>query len=384
MRLKVEGWKEAGNPTGVHASASSASSASSTSLAALAAPPSSAAASSSTSRLDIDTLRGLACILLVSFHVVGVPDTGLRLPESHWLARINDALFYLRMPLFSFISGFVYAARPFQNHPGRFMQGKARRLLLPMLTLGTFYALVQRLTPGTNSDGVDNWWLLHIVPVAHFWFLESLFLIFLLVIALESLRMLARPGPFLLVFAVAALMFVFVRPPVYLGLAGATYLLPFFLSGLACRRFDIRSRRIRGLAAMLLLCALAWLATRDSEAVAGVLAGLVLSLSSAFLLLRSGWQVRWLAWIGGFSFAIYLMHVFFGAAARMFLNAIGVTDPYLHTLWGTAAGVLGPIAASYVIARSARLELWLLGKKPRPKVSLKTSSKTSSKGAPQP
>lgn len=322
-------------------------------------------ATSATSRIDIDTLRGLACLLLVSFHVVGVPNTGLRLPDSHWLARANDLLYYLRMPLFSLISGYVYAARPFRGDARNFIAGKTRRLLLPMLTMGTLYALIQRLTPWTNSDGVDRWWLLHIVPVAHFWFLEALFLIFLLVIALESLQMLTRPWTFWLVFGAAALLFVFVRPPVYFGLAGATYLLPFFLFGLACRRFDLRSRLARGSAAALLLCALAWLATHSNREFAGIFAGLVVSLTSAFLLLRSGWQVGWLAWVGSFSFAIYLMHVFFSAAARMSLSALGVSDPYLHTLWGTGAGVLGPIAASYVIARSARLELLLLGQHSR-------------------
>ena len=318
-----------------------------------------------TSRLDIDTLRGLACILLVSFHVVGMPNTGLRLPDSHWLARANDLLYYLRMPLFSLILGYVYAARPFRGDARNFITGKMRRLLLPMLTLGTLYALVQRFTPGTNSDGIEHWWLLHIVPVGHFWFLEALFLIFLLVIALESVQMLARPATFLMVFSVAALIFVFAQPPVYFGLAGATYLLPFFLLGLACRRFDLCSRLAQGLAAALLLCAAAWLAAYSSKTASGAFAGLVLSLASAFLLLRSGWQIGWLAWIGSFSFAIYLMHVFFSASARMSLSALGMSDPYLHTLWGTGAGVLGPIAAAYVISRSARLELLLLGQHSR-------------------
>lgn len=348
MRLKVEGWKATGNQAGVHPSTSPGTS-------------SAGSASSVTSRLDIDTLRGLACILLVSFHVVGVPDTGLRLPDSHWLARINDVLFYLRMPLFSFISGYVYAARPFRGDARQFMGGKARRLLLPMLTVGTLYALVQRFTPGTNAAGVENWWLLHIVPVGHFWFLEALFVIFLLVVVLERSTLLARPQTFAVVFAGCAVLFVFVRPPVYFGLAGVVYLLPFFMGGLACRRFDIRSTRMRWLAGALFVGAVIWLGMQPGQAAVLAFAGLIVSLSLVFLLLRSGWQVRWLAYVGSFSFAIYLMHVFFTAASRLLFSALGVSDPYLHTLLGTAAGVLGPMAAAAVIARSPRLNLYLLG-----------------------
>lgn len=313
-------------------------------------------------RLDIDTLRGLACLLLVSFHVVGVPDTGLRLPDSHWLARINDLLFYLRMPLFSFISGYVYAARPFQHNASGFMRKKARRLLLPMLTVGTLYAVVQRLTPGTNSDGIDRWWLLHIVPVGHFWFLEALFIIFLMIVALESFKLLSQPEPFAFVFSLSALLFVFVKPPPYFGASGVVYLLPFFLAGLACRRFDIRSLQARACAAALLLSAATWLATQQSSRDVSAFAGLIVSTSGVFLLLRSGWQVRWLAYIGHFSFAIYLMHVFFSAASRLAFSALGLTDPYLHTLLGTAAGVMGPIAAAQLINRSPWLAFWLLGK----------------------
>lgn len=315
-------------------------------------------------RLDIDTLRGLACILLVSFHVVGVPETGLRLPETHWLARLNDWLYYLRMPLFSFISGYVYAARPFKGGAKQFMAGKARRLLLPLLTMGTLYALVQRFTPGTNT-GIDSWWLLHIVPVGHFWFLESLFLIFLMIVGLERAEFLSRASTFWLVYGASAAMFVFVRPPDYFGIGGAFYLLPFFLTGLACRRFDIRSMRMRVLATALFTGAAFWLLMKPTQNSAGAFAGLLVSVSLVFLLLRSGWQVRWLAYVGGFSFAIYLMHVFFTAASRLFLSAAGLSDPYVHTLLGTAAGVLGPIAATYVISRSARLELLLLGQSRR-------------------
>ena len=341
MRLNVENWQQAG-----------------------ANHPSSLAPAAST-RLDIDTLRGLACLLLVSFHVVGVPGTGLRLPNTHWLAELNDWLFYLRMPLFSFISGYVYAARPFQGNARQFIGGKTRRLLVPMLTVGTLYALVQRLTPGTNVVGVEQWWLLHIVPIGHFWFLQSLFLIFLMVVVLERSTLLARPGTYLLIFAASAALFVFARPAVYLGLAGVVYLLPFFLGGLACRRFDIRSARMRWLAAALFAGGVIWLAMQPGHPAAVAFAGLIVSVCVVFLLLRSGWQVHWLAYVGGFSFAIYLMHVFFTPASRMVFASLGLSDPYVHTLLGTAAGVLGPMAAAALIARSPRLNLYLLGQSSR-------------------
>lgn len=324
-------------------------------------------------RFDIDTLRGLACFLLVGFHVVGAPDAGLRLPESHWLSRLNDVLAYLRMPLFSVISGYVYAARPLQDGAGRFVRGKMRRLLLPLLTVGTVFAVIQRLMPGTN-DTVEDWRLIHIQPVGHFWFLEALFLIFLVLVLLERTRALASPQRFAGVFALSVLVFLWVPVPDYFAASGAVYLMPFFLAGLACKRFGFGSARARKLAGVVLLGASAWLLMHTGQGASETLAGLTLSLSLTFLLLHSGWHVRWLALIGAYSFPIYLLHVFFTAGSRIAFSALGVSDPVLLFALGLAAGVLGPMVAALVIRRSAQLRLWLLGEVPKRLPAQPTSS----------
>ncbi len=314
--------------------------------------------------LDIDTLRGLACLLLVSFHVVGLPDSGLRLPPDHALVRINEMLTYVRMPLFSFISGYVYAMRPWRANSKGFVRGKARRLLLPLLTVGTLFALMQSLAPGTNG-AVENWWLLHIVPVGHFWFLQALFIIFLAVAGLERWRLIATAQSFTLIFAGSLALFAFADLPRYFAASGAAYLLPFFLGGLACQRFAIGSATTRRLAAALLVNAVLWLWAGPTDAASSALAGLTVGLAFAFLLLRSGWQVRWMARIGGYSFVIYLLHVFFTAATRVSLSALGLSNPYAHLMLGLMAGVLGPIAAAMILARYANLEFWMLGKATR-------------------
>lgn len=308
----------------------------------------------------IDTLRGLACLLLVSFHVVGVPDSGLRLPDTHPLVRMNDVLAYLRMPLFSFISGYVYAMRPVQSDATGFLRGKTRRLLLPLLTMGTLFALVQSLTPGTHG-AVDNWWLLHIEPVGHFWFLQALFIIFVILVGLERSGLLAGPRRFGLVFTVSLVLFAFAELPHYFAASGVVYLLPFFLGGLACRRFAIGSMTMRWLAVALLINAAVWLWAGPSNTASASLAGLTVGLAGAFLLLRSEWQNRWLALVGSYSFAIYLMHVFFTAASRLLFYALGLYDPYALLILGTTAGVVGPIVAARALARFTRLEFLLLG-----------------------
>ena len=138
-------------------------------------------------RLKIDTLRGLACVLLIAYHVIGFnAETGLKLSEGA-LRDINDTLVFIRMPLFTFLSGLVYAFRPFSFGGQSFIYKKVRRLLFPMLSVGTIFALLQAFTPGANSNEID-WLTLHIKPVAHFWFIESLFIVFTFVLICEKLK----------------------------------------------------------------------------------------------------------------------------------------------------------------------------------------------------
>ncbi len=79
----------------------------------------------------------------------------------------------------------------------RFIGAKVRRLLVPMLTVGT---LVPPSLPGqharrelpTDTTGLAC----TSQPVAHYWFLESLFLIFMLIVLLRAKAMAGQPGVF--------------------------------------------------------------------------------------------------------------------------------------------------------------------------------------------
>lgn len=304
-------------------------------------------------KLSIDTLRGLACILLVAFHVVGGPSQGLRLPPDHLLPQLNDVLQLLRMPLFSFLSGFVYAWRPYSGDKAMFLKAKVRRLLVPMLLVGTLFAVLQTHVPGVNGAQYD-WRLLHIVPLENYWFLESLFIIFVLTACLEQFALLATPSGFTMVWLLAALGFVFNPMPIYFGLQGAAYLLPFFLLGLASNRFG--EQLPRGpvmLATAALLAGLGLYLIFVTQAMPdrpGIVA-LVISASLCVFLLRSQLELRWLAWIGLYSFAIYLFHSFFSAASRIALMQLGVRSVPALFITGLLAGISGPIVAAMILRR---------------------------------
>jgi surface polysaccharide O-acyltransferase-like enzyme len=315
--------------------------------------------------MRIETLRGLACILLVLYHVIGADSSHGLLVEDGPIRWFNDGLAYLRMPLFTFLSGLVYGMRPFSGNSRAFLVGKVRRLLIPMLVVGTLFAVLQAVTPGTNSV-VGPWYLLHLKPVGHFWFVESLFWVFLLIWVLERWHLMRQPNGFMLVLALACALYLLVRGWPWLGIDGAIYLLPYFLVGLAFSRFSLTVYLTNGwlrfgLLALAIICVIFMgmpVANPDRRTVVMLLAGVSLCL----LCLSLGMTVPWLSSIGRHSYAIYLFHVFFTASARIGIHRLHIDYMLVDIIFGLALGLTGPIVIDRLASRSKWPALLLLGK----------------------
>jgi peptidoglycan/LPS O-acetylase OafA/YrhL len=314
---------------------------------------------------QIQSLRGLACILLVLYHVVGdSPSSGLRVSDGP-VRLLNDGLAYLRMPLFTFLSGWVYALRPFNGDLSTFILGKARRLLIPMLFIGTLFALLQSLVPGSNAV-VQHWYLLHIEPVAHFWYVESLLWIFFGVALLDKWGNMTKLWWFVAWFVVVVVLYLTVGGPHILGIEGAIYLAPYFLLGLALSRFDAWAL-ITGKVMLLMLIGVALFAiyrmgvpipNPDRRTIDMLLAGLCLCV----LVLRLPLHGNWWAKVGAASYAIYIFHVFFTAASRIGTEKMGLSWLPLQMVIGAVLGVVGPMWVERWAGRTRISGFFMLGR----------------------
>jgi peptidoglycan/LPS O-acetylase OafA/YrhL len=310
----------------------------------------------------VQTLRGLACLLLVVYHVIGATEMqGLRIHDG-WLRQVTEALVALRMPLFGLVAGAMYG---FSSKRGwSLVQNKAARLLWPMLSVGTLFALVQYAMPGSNYR-IDEMYLLHIVPVAHYWFLESLFLIFCVMALAESVLPLRSARSWWAYFAVSVLVYLAHPGIIWFSVLGATYLLPYFLLGVGMTRlqWDARQEQSKlGLVSIVLgALVVAWQMLQVPElerfSAPMLLAGLLLSSGFWSLGLRNPLLAR----IGDYSFAIYLFHVFFTSATRMVLHAVGMDAHGLVLLVSVPVGLLGPAVLQHLISRSATVSTYLMG-----------------------
>jgi fucose 4-O-acetylase-like acetyltransferase len=275
------------------------------------------------------------------------------------------------MPLFSFISGFVFAAAV-ANYPEwkRKVSSKARRLLLPMICVGSVHYLLQAMTTDRPQPPLLA---IYFFPYEHFWYLQATFL---LMAAHLSLAWLVRSS----VRAAATLLAIGAVSHVLglwefrlFSLGEALYLATFFFSGHLLAVYQINGRSISlpttlAIVSGILLTALLY--AKLTEIVSAETVGatvyrafqLLIGLATCAVLMSAKWESPLLARIGLYSYAIYLFHVVFTAGTRIAFEQVWPTiDRALLFLPCLAAGIIGPIVLMLLIVRSPTASLLFLG-----------------------
>jgi surface polysaccharide O-acyltransferase-like enzyme len=315
----------------------------------------------------IDSVRGLACLMIVALHIVGDSEnTGLHLPmTSNWHYAMQS-LEFLRIPLFTTLSGYLYAAnRVTAPTFKRFWLKKVRRLGIPLIFVTTVvWNLRQFAYVDTTPLPVAI-----LFPFGHLWYIQALLILFTVISIVDAVF---RSGSTPLVLAgLTAVMLAQggVPVPTFFSLDGACYLAPYFLFGIVLRdRAELLDNRQVGTIALgIVVIVLAaqqlgfWGLTNRVELLQlpAALAGMAFVV---FLLQRFPRNAM-LGMIGFYSYTIYLWHIVAGAAARTALMKAGITNvPTLFSL-GFAVGVLAPIVLYHVARRIPLLSTAVTGEK---------------------
>ncbi|WP_279134698.1 acyltransferase [Parabacteroides johnsonii] len=198
----------------------------------------------------IETLRGIAILLVVLGHVIGsTSEGGMKVANDSFFRYLYDLFVNIRMPLFTVISGWVYALHPVKaDNISIFLRKKVRRLLFPMVFVGSLYFLLQYFIPGTNNKMVlPDIWKIYIFPYSIYWYLPALFLVFIGIAICDIRKYLNTISRWYILMIVACLLcyseLTGIIPrsvPNYFAFKNAFYLSPFFLTGVGIVRFKER------------------------------------------------------------------------------------------------------------------------------------------------
>lgn len=328
---------------------------------------------------SIETLRGVAVVLMVAGHVVGSqPDFAMQVPDNSPWRLIFWGFQDIRMPLFTVLSGWLYASRPITSagQMPELFKAKARRLLIPLVVIGTLLFWTKLVTPGTNSKPeLEHWWRPYVLGLDHLWFLQAIFLIFMVVGFIDAFGVLSSRRGWASVTIVTAVLFV-ITPDHWgvFGMTGATRLLPFFLFGYGLKRYQFgKATPSWGLAAggILLVSYVPRIMDvysvidlpREADRSLAVIVGT--ASICLFFWYRKTLANNYLAWIGQFAFGIYLLHYFATSAARIGLRLLDLDANYAVFVGGMVAGVGLPILFQIATRGMPTVRLLILGEKRR-------------------
>jgi peptidoglycan/LPS O-acetylase OafA/YrhL len=305
-------------------------------------------------RLELSTVRGIACVALVAYHVVGpASDSGMHLPDgSYWHAAMNS-LDFLRMPMFSVLAGYLYAAKRVDAASiVRFAHKKALRLLAPLIFVTTIMFLLRQSVYHEQTTYAAAL-LFH---YQHLWFLQAILLIFAGIALWDAYAPPTWVGLCIAAFASAMISRTFSVTD-FLSLNGALYLMPFFALGMILRTESaiLQSPKLAALAWALV--SIVMVSRQAAHAFGGVeitrvsLPAALCGISAAYLMLVSCPKLRLFEAIGGFSFTIYLWHSIAASAARQAIGRYSHLPDAVEFTVLLIVGVVVPICIHLIVRR---------------------------------
>jgi len=296
--------------------------------------------------LNLDTLRAIACVLVVIYHVVGPnAKTGLKLPMSSGWHHFAESFEFIRMPLFTVMAGFLYAAMPATNEGlTSFLHRRAKILLVPLVT-ATIISVVSR---DVAYGAGDNLIQAFIHGYMHLWFVYAL-MIWYIIAGLLDTYVSQSPRFWATMLFIAPVVWALTPMIEVISLSSALRHFVFFIFGILLYRSPsiLLSNKILAVSAILAVTLLLLqqiylygiVNLGKLEQPVGFVAGCAIVL----VLIRVFPRIKAIESLGVYSFTIYLYHPWANALARMALRKLGIPQvPILFSV-GLIVGIALPL-----------------------------------------
>lgn len=311
----------------------------------------------------VDDVKVIACILVVLGHFFQSMTKANILPENDLYQWFNTTIYYFHVPLFFICSGYLYQKYSKVNSVSNWCNNVAKKALalgVPYATFTTAIWVLKKVFSSSVNDpigGFGDILLLH--PSAPYWYLYTLFFIFLVTPTFSSVKA-AVVG---LIVALAAKLLISTGGSVY---AVSTVLSNeiWFVLGMSTCAFDIKvkGKKLQGMLSGLLFMPLSIVvyAIDIHSGVVSFVMGLLACV--AVILMVAGSEKKFCRGIdfpSKYTMPIFLMHTLFAAPLRSVLLKVGIENAAIHVALGLGISFMGPIIAAWIMKKTKWLEFFL-------------------------
>ncbi len=317
----------------------------------------------------IDYAKGLGIILVVYAHLLS-SGFNAGLPVAKHFFLLSDSIVYsFHMPLFFFLAGLFACQSLVKRGTQEFLLNKLQFIAYPYLVWSLIQGTVELIFSNQSHRGINVSDLLTIpyFPLAQFWFLYALFLMYVVYALLSMFGKYA----FVLLLVVSGGLFFYPIPTEVMALHGFSTGFLFFILGVLLNQYSSSWRKVCvpvpiTFVVFLLLIGSAYTVfefilepTRLTDGSHPVYFLFLSSVGILFCVGLAQYCAKKKCFVvikilGFYSIQIYLVHMLAGVAVRMILlNFFSIENPVLHMITGVSMGLLAPIML-YKIAIKVR------------------------------
>jgi fucose 4-O-acetylase-like acetyltransferase len=302
--------------------------------------------------LWVNNAKAIGITLVVFGHVWrGLQGKGLLNEKSFFL--IDNIVYSFHMPLFFIISGFFVKKSLQKTDKQTFIKNKIKTLMYPYFIWSIIQILINFILNNYTNNSTDLISILRLIyiPIAPFWYLYSLFLMFLLYTLTQKINIKLN---FLIAIGIYYL------PDTHILLIENLFsFYIFFLIGTILFSYinDIQKHVFLFFLGLLIfiLSFYFYRNVLESIDISKYLLPAIFGSLSVFCL-SNCINSKFFNYIGERSLIIFLLHIFFTAGTRIILiHIFNIRDSSIHITFGLVLGMFGPIIF-YQLTRKLKIK----------------------------
>ncbi len=317
----------------------------------------------------VDYAKGIGIILVVFGHVArGVVNADITI--NHEMMLLLDQLIYsFHMPLFFFLSGLFFIGSLKKRETSGLIVNKLHTLIYPYLVWSIIQLSLQiSLSEYTNFEkSFENIYAFLWQPSDHFWYLYTLFVMFVLYTLVYYMTSSVRSILFL------SLLTYFLHELLSTpwSVLNSVYQFGIYFSlGIALSHFKeehIDKLWLRTVGAIFTFSLAMYLVPYQgmlpslfmNDLLTLIIAVIAILSVVVFSHLLSKLNVAWIKIVGSYSLEIYLVHIIFGSGFRIIMQYVfGIESGLFHLIFGTLVGIVFSILFVEAVKKAGWLFLF--------------------------